>query len=136
MVSQRTRDRLIESLPMVRRFREEIVRRMAINLRGVDGEWEPFGRSEVAATALTDLLIDSATRIASSGNFSDLEGVLQEHRSAGIDGRHYSRFGDAIRPTLVDVLGVGVPREVSSAWIDTFWAVVRAARASRETASG
>ena len=75
---------------------------------------------------IVDLLVRQASLIAETGDVAGLETVAAEHRSLEIEGRHYSRFGDALVPILRDLLGPRVPREVPSAWCDTFWAVIRA----------
>jgi len=88
----------------------------------------------VPATILTDLLLRQAGRIVEIGRAADLDSIADEHHSLALDGRHYSRFGDALVPILRDVLEPGVPREIPAAWCDTFWAVIRAAQPGREPA--
>jgi hemoglobin-like flavoprotein len=127
-VSERTRANLARSLPIVRRHKEEIVSHMRLYLRQVDEGRDSPGRSDIAATVLAELILRQAGLIVDSGQTAGLETAAAEHRTLGIDGRHYSRFGDALVPVLRDVLGDQVPREIPSAWCDAFWAVVRAAR--------
>ena len=64
-----------------------------------------------------------------SGSFLLPDSIRREHETLGIAGRHYSRFGDALVPVIRDVIGRGTPREVSSAWVDGFWAMIRAVQA-------
>lgn len=132
LVSERTRSILATSLPIVRQHRDEIVAAMEVYLRRVDEDRKSLGPSDVLAMILTDLLLRQADRIVDSRSAAGLDTIASEHRSLEIDGRHYSRFGDALVPILRDVLGVHVPREVPAAWCDTFWALIRAAQPSRE----
>lgn len=116
---------LARSLPLVQHHKDRIIDRMELHLRGAVGEQEAFGQSEMAAMLLVQLLIDQVRSLVETGQLAAGGGVLDEHKSLGIDGRHYSRFGDALVPILRDELGPNVPREVASAWCDTFWTVVR-----------
>lgn len=127
-VSARTRTILARSLPAVRQHQEEIVELIGAGLRGVAGPGEPSGKAEVTARLLTSLLIKQADLIVYSGRPGDLNSVAGEHRSAGIDGRHYSRFGDVLVPVLRDVLGPRAPSHVPSTWSDTFWLLIRASQ--------
>ena len=77
---------------------------------------------------LTELLLKQSAAIAEGREMADVNSVAREHWSLGIEGRHYSRFGDALVPILLDVLGPNAPREVASAWCDTFWAMVHPIR--------
>ena len=130
-VSARTRAILASSLPVVRRHKDDLVASMEVYLRRVDEDRTTLGRSDIVAMILTELLIRQASLIVDSGRISGLETAAEEHRSIEIEGRHYSRFGDALVPILRDVLGAGVPREVPAAWCDAFWAVIRATRRPR-----
>jgi hypothetical protein len=131
LVSDRLRDNLARSLPLVRLNFDRIVDRMEVHLRGVDPD-EAFGQSDVAAMMLVQLLLDSAPRLAEGRAPSVPAGLLAEHRALGIDSRHYSRFGDALVPILSDLLGAGTPREIPASWCDAFWAVIRSLQAPRE----
>lgn len=124
--SERTRSILAGSLPLVRRHKDEIISHMEVHLRGIGGPDEAFGQSEVAAMMLTELLLDQAAAIAGQGALRIHRGIADEHRALAIVGRHYSRFGDALVPILKDVLGPGVPGELTASWGDAFWLAVRA----------
>ncbi|HEY5722870.1 MAG TPA: hypothetical protein VIT45_11170 [Allosphingosinicella sp.] len=131
LVTERTRDIVARSLPIVRQHKDQIVGAMEIYLRRMEDDRKTFGRSDVAAMILTELLLRQASLIAGGGQVAGLETTALEHASLGIDGRHYSRFGDALVPILRDSLGFNLPREVSSAWSDTFWSIIRAAQAKQ-----
>ncbi|HEV2747023.1 MAG TPA: hypothetical protein VGW34_06960 [Allosphingosinicella sp.] len=98
---------------------------MELHLRGAVAKQEAFGQSEMAAMLLVQLLIDQVRGLVETGQLTVGGGILDEHEALGIDGRHYSRFGDALVPILRDELGPSVPRDVVAAWCDTFWTVVR-----------
>ncbi len=125
-LAESVRNLLVGSLPLVRRHKDELISQMELHLRGVGGPDEPFGQSEVAAMLLTQMLIDQAVAIVDKGKLQVPAGLADEHRALEIVGRHYSRFGDALVPILKDLLGPGVPAEVTGAWCDAFWLAVRA----------
>jgi hypothetical protein len=118
------KDALSRSLPLVRQHQHALIERLAYSMGEALQDGSPLGREEVAAT-LAELLIGQVERLADSGTIGRLDGVAQAHRALGIDGRHYSRFGDSLVPILVDLLGPNVPREIPSAWCDAFWLVIR-----------
>ena len=131
LVTERTRDIIARSLPIVRQHKDEIAGAMEVYLRRVEDDRTTFGQSDLSAMILTELLLRYAGQIAGTGKVTGLEAIAPEHESLGIDGRHYSRFGDALVPILRDSLGVNLPRDVSSAWSDTFWTIIRAAQAKQ-----
>lgn len=127
IVSTRTRSLIARSLPLVQQRREALVERMEAALAELDTKETAIGQAEVTAVVLVDLLLDEARQLVESGAFGELSYVPGEHYLLDITGRHYSRFGDALMPTLRDLLGPIPPRELLSAWVDTFWAVIHAA---------
>lgn len=124
-ISDNARDLLARSLPLLRPHRDTLVERMERQLRGAGGAGEPQGRPEAAATLLVELLLDQALSLVESAELAPANGFHDRQRALAIDGRHYSRFGDALVPILRDVLGAKVPREVTGTWCDTFWAAIR-----------
>jgi hypothetical protein len=133
-ISDNARDILARSLPLLQPQKDRIIERMELHLRGADGREEPSGRTEAAAMLLVQLLLDQARSLVESGEVAAAGGILDEHRALEIDGRHYSRFGDALVPVLRDLLGAGVPREVAGTWCDTFWTLIRELKPRKETA--
>jgi hemoglobin-like flavoprotein len=130
VVSERTRANIARSLPLIVQHRDEIVTRMELHLRDLSGDQHAVGQSEVVSMMLTEMLLKQAAAITEGKPLADVDIIAREHWSLGIEGRHYSRFGDALVPILLDVLGPGAPREVASAWCDTFWAMVHPVRAA------
>ena len=126
-VSTRTRSLIARSLPLVQQRREALVERMEAALAELDTRDSAIGQAEVTAVVLVDLLLDEARQLVESGAFGPLSYVPGEHYLLEITGRHYSRFGDALMPVLRDLLGPIPPRELLSAWVDTFWAIINAA---------
>lgn len=134
-ISDHARDMLARSLPLVHPRKDRIIDRMELHLRGAADDEESFGQSEVAAMLLVQLLLDQVRNLVGSGELAAADGTRDEHRALGIDGRHYSRFGDALVPILRDVLGASVPREVAGIWCDAFWTIVRQMEPQREVAT-
>jgi len=126
IVTRRARSLLARSFPLVHQRREQLVERMEEALAGAPAE--AFGQSELAAAMLVELLVTQTRSLVENGVFATLDGVAEEHRAAGLSGRYYSRFGDALVPALRDLLGPTSPREVAGAWSDTFWALIHAVR--------
>jgi hemoglobin-like flavoprotein len=133
-VSTRTRSLIARSLPLVQQRREALVERMEGALAELDTKPSEIGQAEVTAVVLVDLLLDEARELVESGAFGELSYLPGEHYLLDITGRHYSRFGDALMPVLRDLLGPIPPRELLSAWCDTFWAIIHAAEGSRPQA--
>ena len=133
-LSDNARDNLARSLPLLHARKDRITERMELHLRGAGGDEEPYGQSEVAAMLLVQLLLDQARSIVETGQIAAGGGIRDEHRALQIDGRHYSRFGDALVPIVRDVLGADVPREVAGIWCDIFWAAVHDLEPRKEVA--
>lgn len=135
VVSKHTRSLIARSLPLVQQRKEALVEHMEAALATLDTKETADGQAEVTAVVLTDLLLDEARQLVEAGTFGPLGYVTGEHYLLDITGRHYSRFGDALIPALRDLLGPIPPREVLSAWCDTFWAIIRAAEGTRAGAA-
>ena len=133
-VSKHIRSLIARSLPLVQQRKEALVEQMEVALAALDTQETADGQAEVTAVVLTDLLLDEARQLVESGAFGPLGYVIGEHYLLDITGRHYSRFGDALIPALRDLLGPIPPRELLSAWCDTFWAIIRAAEGARTEA--
>ena len=134
-LSDNARDNLARSLPLVHAHKDRIIERMELHLRGAGGDEEPYGQSEVAAMLLVELLLDQARSLVETWEIAPTDGIRDEHQALEIDGRHYSRFGDALVPIVRDVLGASAPRGMAGTWCDAFWAVVRDMEAHEAMAS-
>jgi hemoglobin-like flavoprotein len=122
-LSERTRALLAHSLPLMQQRKDALLDNLGKYLR--DASDDPHD-SELVAMMLTELIITQSKHLLESGTLGHIEDVRQEHRILGLEGRHYSRFGDALAPVIRDVLGGSAPREVAGAWGDVFWAVIGA----------
>ena len=129
-VTEHSRGLLARSLPLVQLHRDLVVEQIERSLAADESEDEAFGQAEVTAMVLVNLLIDQVANLVRSGEFGSLRDLAAEHRALDITGRHYSRFGDTLFPVLRDVLGPASPREVATAWCDTFWTLIRAAQST------
>ncbi len=128
-LSERTRDLLAQSMPLIEHAKDRLIDGLGTYLRafgiGKDDD------SELVAMMLTDMLISRSAQILQSGTLNDAADLKQEHQALGIKGRHYSRFGDALSPVIRDVLGPNVPRAVTAAWGDVFWAIIRTVQGAK-----
>lgn len=124
-IAEEVRFRLAESIAVVERHRTEITQKMQAQLAAFETGDEAFGQAEVTGMMLVDLLMDSASDLASCGAVGDLERVAGQHRRLDIDGRHYSRFGLALALVLREELGPSLPPRIASAWCDAFWFTIR-----------
>ena len=127
--NDRARDLLAQSFPIMKRNQDALADGVAAYLRTADRRTSADD-SVAIATMLVALILDEAGRLVGSGAVRQPRDVLREHDAMGVQGRHYSCFGDALVPVIRDVLGRGTPREVTSAWVDAFWATIRAIRSS------
>ena len=128
VLSDRSRQMLSQSLPLVQAHKHEVIDHMQASLVLAEPDQDP-GQSEINAMILAEMLITQVRHILDAGEYDDLAHIPTEHAALKITGRTYSRFGDALVPILKDVLGTNVPSAVSGAWIDIFWSVIRQATA-------
>ena len=126
VLSDRTRQMLSQSLPLVEAHKHEVVDRMQASLVLAEPELDP-GQSEINAMILVEMLINQVRHVLDTGEYDDLAHISNEHAALHITGRTYSRFGDVLVPILKDALGVNVPSAVPGAWVDMFWSVIREA---------
>ncbi|WP_114952063.1 hypothetical protein [Sphingosinicella terrae] len=125
ILSDQNRKHIAFSLPLIRSRKEPLVEAMEIRLQAARERDEDPGQSAITAMVLVDLLLRQAGHLVETGRLGDLSDTRVLHQAVDIAGRHYSRFGDALVAILTDVLGPTLPREVSAAWCDLFWAVIR-----------
>jgi hemoglobin-like flavoprotein len=128
LLSERTRQMLSQSLPLIQAHKHDVIDRMQAYLELAEPDQNP-GQSEINAMILVEMLITQARHLLDTGEYDDLAHVPNEHAALQITGRTYSRFGDVLVPILKDVLGPNVPSAVPGAWIDMFWSVIRKATA-------
>jgi len=127
ILSPNVRNALSRSLPMVRQHKDELIEQMERSLR-VSGVADPRV-SQGIASGLVEMLLDQAHSLAASGALRP-ERPGDDELAPGVEGRHCSRFGDALVPALSDLLGPNVPRDVPAAWCDAFWAILRGRKAA------
>ena len=127
VIGAANRAQLSQSLPIVLQHRAHLLDRLEAQLAQIDAG--SIGNSGTAAPALVEFLIDAARSIIESGELAQDPDVLALHDALGISGRHYSRFGDALIPTLKDI---SLPTAVATIWGDVFWSAIREASGIRE----
>lgn len=129
-LSDDTRNLLAQSLPLMERGKDRLIDGLGAYLRAVDPE--ASDHSELVAMMLTEMLIGRSAELLETRALKDAADLGCEHLALGIEGRHYSRFGDALSPVIRDVLGPKVPRAVLAAWGDAFWAIIRTGQVAGE----
>lgn len=125
LVSLTTRALLTQSFRAVESSSGRLRLALSTSLARSEQDPELSDTAGTAATLLLGFLIEQVRHVVESGEPRDLERYRTEHVRHGLDGRHYSRFGDALVPVLRDVLDPSHPRAIASAWSDSFWAIVR-----------
>ena len=116
------------TLPLVERHQEEIEDAMTRYVARY-GPYDPNGKAaRTGVWAIMNMLVAHASAIAGRERLPRIEDMGRNHRAIGLGGEHYSIFGDGLSPILKDVLGSEATPSVVSAWIDAYWAIVRATR--------
>ncbi len=131
IVSFRTRTLLTQSLRAVQSGQERIELALGTSLARSERDPELSDTPDIIAAILLNFLIEQVRHVTETGEPRKLDLHRAEHRLHGIDGRHYSRFGDMLVPVLRDTLGPSHPRATAVAWSDAFWAVVQQLRQDR-----
>ncbi len=126
ILSEQTRNTLRHSLTAVEAQKAAIIEAMSRSLAAAGTAEEAPEHSGEAAAVLVTMLIEQAKLLIEGREPQGLDVQRAEHQLHGIDGRHYSRFGDALVPVLKDTLGPSFAKVVGSTWCDTFWALIRA----------
>ncbi len=124
-ISEAARDSLFHSFAAVEAAAPAIKAAMFASLALAEGESPPSEGTGGIASTLVDMLLDQARHMAEGRGPGDVAAIVLQHRALGIEGRHYSRFGDALVPVLRDAVGPRLPGTVTAAWGDAFWSVIR-----------
>jgi hemoglobin-like flavoprotein len=124
-ISESTRTNLFRSIAAVEAAAPAIIDGLAASLARAEGEAAPFTRARAIAGLLVQMLLEQAAPMIERRELSGVGEIGAAHAAQGIDGRHYSGFGDALVPVLKDALGPRLPGAVASAWCDAFWLVIR-----------
>lgn len=124
LVCENFRFRLIQLLPLVQGREAQIVSGIAQRMAPLPDGDSP-DRREAVAGSLVALLIKCASNLAAFGAPGDVSEEASRHRSLGIDGRDYSRFGLILTPVLREVIQTPLPPPLLAAWCDAFWMIVR-----------
>jgi hypothetical protein len=126
---------LVQSLRAVEASEDELRNALSTALARSEQDPELSDTPDIMANLLLRFLIEQVRQVVGSGEPGDLERYRSEHRLHGIDGRHYSRFGDALVPVLGNILGAAYPRQTASAWSDAYWAIMQRMRQGDEARS-
>ena len=124
-LSERSRAIVAESLPLMEEHRAPLQKALE-RYMARQGPYHPSAeRSKVTTGALADMLFGQARQLNGSGPAAGLVAAAQFHRTLALGGEHYSVFGDALKPIMIDVLGSKATPPVIAAWVDAYWAIVR-----------
>jgi hypothetical protein len=132
-VSTNTRTLLVQSIAAVEGAQDKMLQRLSISLARSEQDPELSDKPDRMASLLLSFLLKQVKHIIEAGEPRDLDVDRAQHRLSGIEGRHYSRFGDALVPIFRDALGPTYPRATAAAWCDAFWGIVQRMRQGRET---
>ena len=135
IASPNNRTLLIRSVAAIEAAQDSIRQQLGMSLARSERDPELSDSPDRMAGLLLSFLLGQVKHIIEAGEPRDLGDARAQHRLHGIEGRHYSRFGDALVPILRDALGPTHPRATATAWCDAFWAIVQRMRQERE-ASG
>jgi hypothetical protein len=131
-ISENTRTNLFRSVAAVEVAAPAIIAGLTASLARAEDEPAPFSRATAIAGSLVGMLLEQATHMIDGREPRNIGEIGIAHRALGIDGRHYSGFGDALLPVLKDALGPRLPAAMASAWCDAFWFVIRLLLGERE----
>lgn len=124
-VSPQVRTHLIQSINAVESRKNELAQALSKSLSRSAHDPELSDTPDKVADALLSFVIDLSRHAIAGTPPADLLTYRHQHRLDGIDGRHYSRFGEALVAVIRDGLGPTYPRETGPAWSEAFWVFVR-----------
>ena len=117
-LSDRTRDIVAHTLPLMARHRASLEEALR----------DHMVRDDIDASsvqAIMDMLYDHARQLRGYGIPDGTADTAARHRALALDTVQYSRFGDALKPVMRDVLGSSAMPPMRAAWADFYWAIVR-----------
>ena len=127
-LSGRSRAIIAETLPLMERHRLPLQAALERYMARQGPHHPTPGRSKITTGALADMLFGQARRLSRNGPSAGIVAAAEFHRALALGGEHYSIFGDALKPIMIDVLGPKATPAVIAAWIDAYWAIVREVR--------
>ena len=77
-----------------------------------------------ASATIMDMLLGHAADLGSGRTPETIAKTARDHARLGLNGEHYSSFGDALKPAMRDVLGKKATSPVLAAWTDAYWTIV------------
>src|SRR5688572_3537898 len=109
IVSPRTRTLIAQSVEPVEVRRTTLKAALSLSLRRSRHDPELSDHPDLVAALLVDFLIEQARHAIAGTQPRSAEFPRAQHQLNGIDGRHYSRFGDSLLQALRDTLGGTYP---------------------------
>jgi hemoglobin-like flavoprotein len=124
-LSERAQAIVAETLPLMKRHRAPLEQALE-RYMARQGPYHPSAeRTKATTAALADMLFGQAGRLVGDGASANIVEAARRHRTLALGGEHYSSFGDALKPIMIDVLGTNATPSVIAAWVDAYWAIVR-----------
>ena len=124
-LSDRTRDIVAETLPLMARHRAPLEKALRDHMLREDIDDPSAARIAVMTQAIMDMLYDHARQLRGYGIPAATPETAARHRALALGTAQYSRFGDALKPVMRDMLGSSATPSMLSAWSDAYWAIVR-----------
>lgn len=124
-LSDRTRDMVAETLPLMARHRAPLEEALRDHMVREDIDDPSAAGITVMTQAIMDMLYDHARQFRGYGMPAGTAETAARHRALALGTAQYSRFGDALKPVMRDMLGSSATPSMLSAWSDAYWAIVR-----------
>lgn len=125
VIAEETRRRLTQSMSMVQRQQDHLIRQMQEYLRFLEARGA-LGNPDETSELLFTMLFDCAKELAATGRLRNLAVTAAEHHRQGLDARHYARFGLGLGQMLREAPAPVLPHATVAAWCAAYWAVIRA----------
>jgi len=123
-LNERTRSIVAGTLKLMEQHRSPLEAALASYMARQEPHDPRPAEAQARAGAITAMLLDHAVQLGGEPS-SGIPATVRRHRALAIGGKHYSTFGDALKPVMRDVLGSKANPSVLSAWGVAYWAIVR-----------
>lgn len=123
-LSERTRAIVTETLPLMEQHRAPLEEALERSMMRQQPEQLPE-TAKVATNAIMDMLLGHARQLSGNEPLTGIVETAGRHRALALGAEHYSSFGDALKPIMMDVLGRKAMSHVAAAWGDAYWAIAR-----------
>lgn len=123
-LSERARIFVSESLPMMEDHRHALEEAIESYMRRTGPGVSLADPARSASATIMDMLLGHASDLGLGRTPVSITETARDHARLGLNGEHYSSFGDALKPAMRDVLGKKATSPVLAAWTDAYWTIV------------